>query len=128
METTENSKLIYQLSIMYQGGRSKSLGMIYPKNKIMNYTESYLIWAKRAVKKGYANLVEDTQEHSTIQINDKGIELLKNYKDYYLHVPTNYGIYKTLKKQMSTTEEELKKQRRRERRRLRKLKQLGRVK
>ena len=127
METTENSKLIYQLSIMYQGGRFNSQGMVYPKNQIMDYTESYLIWAKRAVKKGYANLVEDTQEHSTIQINERGVDLLKNYKDYYLHIPTNYGIYKTHKKQVNNVEEELKKQRRRERRRLRKLRQLGRA-
>lgn len=128
MVTSENQKLIYQLSYMYQGGRFSGQGTIYPKNSIMPSTESNRIWAKRAFKKGYADLVEDTSEHLMYQINDKGIELLKQYENYYLHKPTSYGIYKAMKKQLNNTEEELKKQRRRERRRLRKLKQMGRTK
>jgi len=127
MVTSENQKLIYQLSLMYQGGRFKNQGMIYPKNNIMSYTETYLIWAKRACKKGYAILVEDNADHSTYQINERGVELLKNYPDYYLHKPVSYGIYKSMKKQVNKTEEDIKKQRRRERRRLRKLRQMGRI-
>ena len=127
MVASENQKLIYQLSIMYQGGRSKSQGMIYPKNDIMPYTSAYLIWAKRACKKGYAILVEDNAEHSVYQISESGIELLKNYPDYYLHKPVSYGIYKSMKKPVNKTGEDIKKQRRRERRRLRKLRQMGRI-
>ncbi len=120
MVTTENTKLLYQLSYLYQGGRFKNSGTVYPKHNLMPSTESNRIWAKRAYKKGYADLVEDTLEYTIYSINQRGLELLKEHEDYYLHKPVQHVINNT-----RDNKEELKKQRRRERRLLRKLKQLG---
>ena len=124
MEITEHSKLIYQLSRVYNSGMSKdSLGLVYPKNPLMECSITYNIWAKRAYKKGYLDLVEETSEFRTYKINSKGLALLKNFPDYYLHRPNNYNIFITQQKpKKHTIPDEIKRQRRRERRRLRKLK------
>ena len=125
MVTTEHIKLIYQLSRVYQSGRSKnSLGTIYPKSPMMECSQSYNIWAKRAYKKGYLNLVEESADHWLFSITDKGLALLKNYPDYYLQKPNTYDMFKQTKKsEKIKSDDELKRQRRRERRRLRKLRQ-----
>lgn len=122
MEVTEHIKLIYQLSRIYQGGRFESMGSVYPKNPLTDYSKNCNIWAKRAYKKGYLDLVEDSSTHWTYKINNRGLELLKKFPDYYLHNPNCPDIFTTSKKPKAfSVSDELKKQRRRERRRLRKL-------
>lgn len=122
MVNAEHTKLIYQLARIYQNGRSKnSMGLIYPKSPMLECSQSHNIWAKRAYKKGYLNLVEESSDHWLFSLNDKGLMLLKNYPDYYLQKPNTYDMFKPIKKINKTDKDEIKKQRRRERRRLRKL-------
>lgn len=127
MEITEHSKLIYQLSRVYQSGKSRnSLGLVYPKSPMMECSKSYNIWAKRAYKKGYLKLVEESTNHWLFAITDSGLNLLKKFPNYYLQKPNTYDMFKSTKKSNKLNlEDEIKKQRRRERRRLRKMRQGG---
>ena len=123
MEATEHIKLIYQLSRIHHGSNG-SMGLIYPKSPMLDISKSYNIWAKRAYKKGYLNLVEETSEYRLFSLSDKGLELLKKFKNYYLQTPNSYDMYISggnKKSKSWMTSDELKRQRRRERRRLRKL-------
>ena len=81
MAITENPKLVYQI---YNIARASfnSLGLIYYKEfkeEVQN------IWARRALKKGYVDLVGENESYYLFKVNDKGIELLKNYPQYHLH-------------------------------------------
>lgn len=89
MAITENKKLIYQI---YNIARSSvnSMGLIYYKEY---KDESHSIWARRAFKKGYVDLVSENESYYLFKINDKGIKLLKNYPQYHLHNDLNsYNI------------------------------------
>lgn len=124
MDAAENPKLIYQLSRIYMG--QEDLGVIYNKHPLLEISSIYNIWAKRAFKKGYLQVMEETHEYWLYKLTKKGMELLKKHKSYYLQLPNDYSIFNIRKQKKNPIDEDIKRQRRRERRRLRKLKLLGR--
>lgn len=124
MDVAENPKLIYQLSRIYKG--QDDMGVIYQKHPLLEISSIYNIWAKRAVKKGYLKIMEETQEHWLYKLTKEGLELLKKHKQYYLQLPNDYSMFNVKKQKNISIDEDIKRQKRRERRRLRKLKLLGR--
>lgn len=85
METrrrTENRKLIYELSKIARSSVT-SMGLIYYKESLDEDSIKHKIWAKRAAKKGYCSLTE-FNDHYLFRVNEKGIDLLKNFPDFYL--------------------------------------------
>lgn len=102
------------------------MGVVYPKNPLLDISKIYNIWAKRAYKKGYVKIVEETLEYWLYKLTDLGLELLKKHKQYYLQLPNDYSIFTVKKQKKKSIEEDIKRQKRRERRRLRKLRLLGR--
>lgn len=81
----ENRKLVYQV---FKVGKSSSnsQGLVYYK---MFRDDYYNIWARRAFKKGYIDKIEDTSEFTLFKINEKGINLLKSYPEFTLHIGYN---------------------------------------
>lgn len=86
METgrTENRKLIYELSKIARSSES-SAGLIYYKKSLDEDSERRKIWAKRSAKKGYSIMTYES-DYYLFQVNEKGLELLRNFPEFYLHV------------------------------------------
>lgn len=78
MEVTEHSKLIYQLSRVSKGP------VEYPKNPYLDCGKSFNIWIKRAYKKGYVDIIAETDQYKLYDITSKGQELLNRYPEYCL--------------------------------------------
>ena len=79
----ENSKLIYELSKIARSSES-SQGLIYYKESLTVESTSRKIWAKRAYKKGYCDLGSENESYYLFRINEKGLELLRNFPHFYL--------------------------------------------
>lgn len=120
METTENRKLIYQLSRLSSGHPT-----IYPKNPHLDCGHSFNIWVKRANKKGYVDLVSEDTNNRVYQLNEKGYNILKEYPEFHLQNPKKKYSKYTIKLEEDTLDPV--KERRKERRRLRKLKKEGKL-
>lgn len=101
MVVTENRKLIYQLERIYNKGNTSPGGTIYYKYPMLEVSLSYNIWAKRAYKKGYLDLIYESSDQWIYTLNKKGLELL--------------GHLQPIKK-MVNNKLEARKQRRKERR------------
>ena len=86
METrrTENRKLIYELSKIAKSSED-SCGLIYYKDSLSEDSQSRKIWAKRSAKKGYSDMIYES-DYYLFSINKKGLELLKNFPEFYLHI------------------------------------------
>lgn len=76
MGTTENRKLIYQLERVYHRGQMAPGGSIYYKYPMLDISNTYNIWAKRAYKKGYLDLIFENGDYWIYTLNKKGLELL----------------------------------------------------
>ena len=81
---TENRKLIYELSKIARSSETSG-GLIYYKECYDEDGEKRKIWAKRSYKKGYCDLVYESNYY-LFRINEKGLNLLKNFPEFYLHV------------------------------------------
>lgn len=82
-QRTENRKLIYELAKIAKSSDS-AMGLIYYKDSLTPEGDSRRIWAKRAYKKGYCDIKIDNESYYLFSINEKGIELLKNFPQFYL--------------------------------------------
>lgn len=82
----ENRKLIYELSKIARSSET-SEGLIYYKEALCEDSESRKIWAKRAYKKGYCDLMREADSYYLFRINNRGLELLSKFSDYYLLHP-----------------------------------------
>lgn len=76
MVSTENRKLIYQLERIYNKGKPSPGGFIYYKYPMLDISLSHNIWAKRAYKKGYLDLIYENSSEWIYTLNKKGLELL----------------------------------------------------
>ena len=116
----ENRKLIYQVSRI-QGGYPT----VYLKQPFDDEGVRANIWIKRAYKKGYVDLVHEDTNHYEYQINEQGVQLLKDNPEFY-GLQYKYRSYN--KKHTKDIDGiDAVKERRRERRRLRKLKKEGKL-
>lgn len=79
----ENRKLIYELSKIARSSED-SLGLIYYKESVTIDGDSRKIWAKRACKKGYCDIEMENDSYYLFRINQKGLELLSNFPEFYL--------------------------------------------
>lgn len=87
---TENRKLIYELSKIARSSIT-SEGLIYYKESLDEDSAKRKIWAKRSAKKGYSDLVYSS-DYYLFRVNEKGLELLKNFPEFYLHLSNiNYN-------------------------------------
>lgn len=107
MGTTENRKLIYQLEKVYHKGNPAPGGFVYYKYPMLEISLSHNIWAKRACKKGYLDLVHEDSSCWIYTINKKGLELLGHLQ------PNNIVV-----KNKSEARKERRKQRRLQRRQM----------
>jgi hypothetical protein len=80
---TENRKLIYELSKIAKSSES-AMGLIYYKDSLTPEGNARRIWAKRASKKGYCDIKIDNDSYYLFSINEKGLELLRNFPQFYL--------------------------------------------
>ena len=80
---TENTKLIYELSKIARSSETAN-GLIYYKDPLTLSGISRKIWAKRAYKKGYCDTIIENESYYLFRINEKGLELLKNFPQFYL--------------------------------------------
>lgn len=80
----ENRKLVYELSKIARSSE-KSEGLVYYKESLDGDSSKRKIWAKRSHKKGYCDLVYEG-DYYLFRINEKGLDLLKNFPEFYLHI------------------------------------------
>jgi len=80
---TENRKLIYELSKIARSSENSS-GLIYYKESLTEDGSFRKIWAKRAYKKGYCDIAQETESYYLFRINSKGIDLLGQFPEFYL--------------------------------------------
>ncbi len=85
----ENRKLVYELSKIARSSKT-SMGLIYYKESFDDDGNKRKIWAKRAYKKGYCDLVSENDSSYLFKINNFGIELLRKFPEVYLQ---NQNVY-----------------------------------
>lgn len=99
MGTTEHRKLIYQLEKIYNKGNPAPEGFIYYKYPMLDISNSYNIWAKRAHKKGYLDLLHEDSDKWIYIINKKGLELLGHLQPNNIVVKNKSEVRKERRKQ-----------------------------
>ena len=95
----ENRKLIYELSKIARSSETSS-GLIYYKESYTEDGQWRKIWAKRAYKKGYCEILMENHSYYLFRVTPKGLNLLSNFPEFYLlHSKNLYN-----KKELTTKE------------------------